>query len=137
MGQAKSHCAREAALRFAPGANIKVWFCWGFDLSGDFTLLGISPCWGFHLALHIILFSIQAYRDDVMKPEYGINFFKGFRLCLNALDNRKARNHVNRFHFNFKAPLLADLAPRMCLAADIPLVESGTAGYLGQVTVIR
>ena len=33
----------------------------------------------------------------------------------------KARNHVNR----------------MCLAADIPLVESGTAGYLGQVTVIR
>ena len=72
-----------------------------------------------------------------MKPEYGINFFKGFRLCLNALDNRKARNHVNRFHFTFKAPLLADLAPRMCLAADIPLVESGTAGYLGQVTVIR
>jgi len=85
VGQAKSHCAREAALRFAPGANIK------------------------------------AYQDDVMKPEYGINFFKGFRLCLNALDNRKARNHVNR----------------MCLAADIPLVESGTAGYLGQVTVIR
>merc|ERR1719300_2008786 len=84
VGQAKSHCAREAALRFAPGANIK------------------------------------AYQDDVMKPEYGINFFKGFRLCLNALDNRKARNHVNR----------------MCLAANIPLVESGTAGYLGQVTVI-
>lgn len=32
-----------------------------------------------------------------------------------------ARNHVNR----------------MCLAADIPLIESGTAGYLGQVTVIK
>ena len=32
-----------------------------------------------------------------------------------------ARSHVNR----------------MCLAADIPLVESGTAGYLGQVTVIK
>ena len=29
----------------------------------------------------------------------------------------QARNHVNR----------------MCLAADVPLVESGTAGYLGQV----
>ena len=38
----------------------------------------------------------QAYQDDVMKSEYGINFFKGFDLCLNALDNRKARNHVNR-----------------------------------------
>lgn len=25
----------------------------------------------------------------------------------------------------------------MCLAADIPLIESGTAGYLGQVTVIK
>ena len=32
-----------------------------------------------------------------------------------------ARNHVNR----------------MCLAADVPLVESGSAGYLGQVTVIK
>ena len=26
---------------------------------------------------------------------------------------------------------------RMCLAADVPLVESGTAGYLGQATVIK
>lgn len=25
----------------------------------------------------------------------------------------------------------------MCLAADVPLVESGTAGYLGQATVIK
>lgn len=25
----------------------------------------------------------------------------------------------------------------MCLAADVPLIESGTAGYLGQVTVIK
>jgi len=32
-----------------------------------------------------------------------------------------ARNHVNR----------------MCLAADVPLVESGTAGYLGQATIIK
>ena len=51
--------------------------------------------------------------------DYGVNFFKGFTLVLNALDNRAARNHVNR----------------MCLAAHVPLVESGTAGYLGQVTV--
>ena len=26
---------------------------------------------------------------------------------------------------------------RMCLAADVPLVESGTEGYLGQVTVVK
>lgn len=25
----------------------------------------------------------------------------------------------------------------MCLAANVPLIESGTAGYLGQVTVIQ
>ena len=24
----------------------------------------------------------------------------------------------------------------MCLAADVPLIESGTAGFVGQVTVI-
>lgn len=64
---------------------------------------------------------ITAYHDSIMKDEYGLNFFKQFALCLNALDNRAARNHVNR----------------MCLASAIPLVESGTAGYLGQVTVIR
>jgi len=85
VGKPKSLCAKEAALRFAPGANI------------------------------------IAHHDSIMKTEYGLNFFKGFDICLNALDNRAARNHVNR----------------MCLAADIPLVESGTAGYLGQVTVIR
>merc|ERR1719447_1015268 len=64
---------------------------------------------------------IKAYHDSIMKEEYGISFYKQFNLCLNALDNRAARSHVNR----------------MCLAANIPLVESGTAGYLGQVTVIK
>lgn len=39
---------------------------------------------------------------------------------LNALDNLDARRHVNR----------------MCVAAQVPLVESGTAGYLGQVQPI-
>ena len=32
-----------------------------------------------------------------MKTEYGVQFFKQFELCLNALDNRAARNHVNRY----------------------------------------
>jgi len=63
---------------------------------------------------------IKAYHDSIMKEDYGVNFYKKFDLCLNALDNRAARNHVNR----------------MCLASNLPLVESGTAGYLGQVTVI-
>uniref|UniRef100_A0A674N706 SUMO-activating enzyme subunit 2 n=1 Tax=Takifugu rubripes TaxID=31033 RepID=A0A674N706_TAKRU len=65
--------------------------------------------------------NITAYHDSVMNPDYNVEFFKKFVLVMNALDNRAARNHVNR----------------MCLAADIPLIESGTAGYLGQVTVIK
>ena len=50
-----------------------------------------------------------------------MRFFGGFDLVMNALDNKAARNHVNR----------------MCLAAGVPLIESGSAGYLGQVTVIK
>lgn len=41
--------------------------------------------------------------------------------CVFSVVLAAARNHVNR----------------MCLAADIALIESGTAGYLGQVTVIK
>ncbi|XP_060066201.1 SUMO-activating enzyme subunit 2-like [Ylistrum balloti] len=65
--------------------------------------------------------NIVSYHDSITSTEYGTNFFRKFDIVMNALDNRAARNHVNR----------------MCLAADIPLVESGTAGYLGQVTVIK
>ncbi|XP_061891362.1 SUMO-activating enzyme subunit 2-like isoform X1 [Entelurus aequoreus] len=65
--------------------------------------------------------NITAYHDSIMNPDYTVEFFKDFILVMNALDNRAARNHVNR----------------MCLAADITLIESGTAGYLGQVTVIK
>ncbi|KAK8721934.1 hypothetical protein OTU49_012643 [Cherax quadricarinatus] len=64
---------------------------------------------------------INAYHDSIMKSTYGVSFYQKFTLVMNALDNRAARNHVNR----------------MCLAAGVPLVESGTAGYLGQVTVIQ
>jgi len=65
--------------------------------------------------------NITAFHDTVMNPDYNRDFFAQFNLVMNALDNKAARNHVNR----------------MCLAANVPLVESGTAGYLGQVTVIK
>ncbi|CAG9832813.1 unnamed protein product [Diabrotica balteata] len=63
---------------------------------------------------------IIAYHDSITSEDYGVNFFKKFNLVLNALDNRAARNHVNR----------------MCLAAEVPLIESGTSGYSGQVELI-
>lgn len=50
-------------------------------------------------------------------PEFDVDFFKQFDVVLNGLDNLDARRHVNR----------------LCLAADVPLVESGTTGFLGQV----
>ncbi|XP_054733383.1 SUMO-activating enzyme subunit 2 [Anastrepha obliqua] len=64
---------------------------------------------------------IQAHHDSIMSTEYGVSFFKKFDVVLNALDNRAARNHVNR----------------MCLHAEVPLIESGTAGYNGQVELIK
>uniref|UniRef100_A0A8B9JZQ1 SUMO-activating enzyme subunit 2 n=1 Tax=Astyanax mexicanus TaxID=7994 RepID=A0A8B9JZQ1_ASTMX len=58
--------------------------------------------------------NITAYHDS-------LQIFRTFFLNHATLLLHSARNHVNR----------------MCLAADIPLIESGTAGYLGQVTVIK
>ncbi|KAG2449988.1 hypothetical protein HYH02_000092 [Chlamydomonas schloesseri] len=63
--------------------------------------------------------SITAYHANVKESRFDVDFFRGFDLVLNGLDNLEARRHVNR----------------LCLAAERPLVESGTAGYLGQVTV--
>ncbi|XP_067929209.1 SUMO-activating enzyme subunit 2-like [Watersipora subatra] len=64
---------------------------------------------------------ITAYHDSIFSSDYGVSFFKQFNIVLNALDNRAARTHVNR----------------MCLAARVPLIEAGTAGYFGQVQVIQ
>ena len=50
-----------------------------------------------------------------------MGWYKGFDLVFNALDNLDARRHVNK----------------MCLAADVPLIESGTTGFNGQVQVIQ
>lgn len=69
----------------------------------------------------MLLVKGSIYIIVINSTQYDINFFRGFHLVMNALDNKAARNHVNR----------------MCLAADVPLIESGSAGYLGQVTVIK
>ncbi|KAI9471712.1 E1 ubiquitin-activating protein uba2 [Coemansia sp. RSA 990] len=61
-----------------------------------------------------------AQQANIKESVYDVDWFSGFDLVLNALDNLDARRHVNK----------------MCLAANVPLVESGTAGYLGQATVI-
>eukprot|EP01031_Cornospumella_fuschlensis_P030204 gene30204-36489_t len=64
--------------------------------------------------------SIKAYHDNIKNSKYSVDYFSKFSVVLNALDNVDARRHVNR----------------MCLAANVPLIDSGTTGYLGQVTPI-
>ncbi|KNZ76000.1 Ubiquitin-activating enzyme E1-like [Termitomyces sp. J132] len=61
--------------------------------------------------------SLNPIHGNIKEPQYDIPWFQQFDIVLNALDNLDARRHVNK----------------MCMAAQVPLVESGTAGYLGQV----
>jgi len=65
--------------------------------------------------------NLRAIHKSITLSEFDVDFFKNYTLVINALDNRAARSHVNR----------------MCLAAEIPLLESGTAGYTGQLKLIK
>ncbi|KAI8088804.1 uncharacterized protein BX664DRAFT_365212 [Halteromyces radiatus] len=65
--------------------------------------------------------NIESHQADIKNTEFNVEWFKQFTMVLNALDNLDARKHVNA----------------MCLAANIPLIESGTTGYLGQSYVIN
>lgn len=65
--------------------------------------------------------NIDARHGDIFDSEYNVDFFQGFDIVFNALDNLKARQHVNR----------------MCMAANVPLIESGTTGFNGQVQAIQ
>jgi ubiquitin-like 1-activating enzyme E1 B len=62
--------------------------------------------------------SVVAHHANVKSDTFDVSFFRRFDVVLNGLDNLEARKHVNR----------------LCIAAEVPLVESGTTGYLGQVT---
>lgn len=53
------------------------------------------------------------------KTKFPEEFFKQFKLIFNALDNIDARTYVNK----------------ICIENSIPLVNSGTKGYFGTITV--
>ena len=65
--------------------------------------------------------NVKAIHNSIQSSEFDVDFYKSHTLVINALDNRAARSHVNR----------------MCLAADVPLIESGSEGYMGQVFLIK
>ncbi len=63
---------------------------------------------------------IVAIMANIKDANYTVDYFKQFALVMNGLDNTSARKHVNR----------------LCMQACIPLIESGTMGYNGQVQPI-
>ncbi|KAI9713499.1 MAG: E1 ubiquitin-activating protein uba2 [Bogoriella megaspora] len=64
---------------------------------------------------------IHPHHANIRDPQFDLQWFKSFATVFNALDNLDARRYVNR----------------MCLAADVPLIESGTTGFNGQVQPIK
>ncbi|RHZ60044.1 hypothetical protein CDV55_105789 [Aspergillus turcosus] len=64
---------------------------------------------------------LEAYHANIKDAQFNVDWFATFDVVFNALDNLDARRHVNR----------------MCLAANVPLIESGTTGFNGQVQVIK
>ncbi|KAM3507615.1 hypothetical protein MY10362_001689 [Beauveria mimosiformis] len=64
---------------------------------------------------------IVAYHGNIKDDQFTVAWFRGFTVVFNALDNLEARRHVNK----------------MCLAASVPLIESGTTGFNGQTQVIK
>eukprot|EP00938_MAST-03A_sp_MAST-3A-sp1_P003262 g3262.t1 len=65
--------------------------------------------------------NIIAHHGNVKSEKFNLRYFKQFTIVMNALDNIGARRHVNR----------------LCLAANIPLVEAGSTGDLGQAYTIK
>ncbi|KAL5106654.1 SUMO-activating enzyme subunit 2 [Taenia crassiceps] len=60
---------------------------------------------------------LTPYHASIFSSRFDDEFFKQFDIIFSALDNQAARRHVNR----------------MCVYINKPIIESGTAGYLGQV----
>lgn len=120
VGQSKAAVAAEAVRRFRPSASIKAHQVGFLLVEHALTISPVSAA--IRLACHCWpLSSPNALQANVKEPQFGVDFFSGFTLVLNGLDNLDARRHVNR----------------LCLAAKVPLIESGTAGYLGQVSYIN
>lgn len=65
--------------------------------------------------------NVISHHGNVKQGKFSVDYFKKFTIVFNALDNLEARRHVNR----------------LCLAAEVPLIESGTTGDTGQVEVIK
>jgi ubiquitin-like 1-activating enzyme E1 B len=73
---------------------------------------------------------LEARHANIKDPEFNVAFFKSFDIVFNALDNL---GNLNGYETNGDARRHVN---RMCLAAEVPLIESGTTGFQGQVQPI-
>ena len=79
---------------------------------------------------------IVPIHGNIKDTQFDLTWFQGFDIVLNALDNLGMPHTFYSFCGRNSHANLSDArrhVNKMCMAGNIPLVESGTAGYLGQV----
>jgi tRNA A37 threonylcarbamoyladenosine dehydratase len=79
---------------------------------------------------------IVPIHGNIKDTQFDLLWFQGFDVVLNALDNLGMLHIVIALAAKAYTTALSDArrhVNKMCMAGKIPLVESGTAGYLGQV----
>ncbi|KAL7717709.1 SUMO-activating enzyme subunit [Entamoeba marina] len=64
--------------------------------------------------------NIKPHHCEIQNSTFDVDYYKQFAVVINALDNLAARKHVNR----------------MCVNSGVPLIDGGTAGFIGQTTPI-
>jgi len=99
------------------------WICDGYRYLGDILIVeAFLYCfyhWSCHVARDAILkfrpnVNIKSYHTNVKDSHFNVDFFRKFNVVMNGLDNLDAIKHVNR----------------LCLASEVPLVESAKTGFL-------
>jgi molybdopterin/thiamine biosynthesis adenylyltransferase len=78
---------------------------------------------------------IHARHGNVKEGANDVEWIKGFGLVMNALDNMGKLNAI----CEIRVQLIVDArrhVNKLCQAAGVSLIESGTAGYMGQATPI-
>lgn len=62
---------------------------------------------------------VVGHHKNIMDPSFDFKYFSQFKAVILALDNEEARSYVNK----------------ICMILNILILEAGTHGYLGQVTL--
>ncbi|PFH34142.1 ThiF family protein [Besnoitia besnoiti] len=66
------------------------------------------------------VWGVVGQRMNILSSSFTVHLLQTYDFVISALDNQKARRHLNG----------------LCIAADVPLIEAGSTGYSGQVIPI-